>query len=156
MPKELVAKIDRASKFNQGFAAVEYLAAALVDMRLHLAATPEGTIDPDAFEKQALASLGMPKEIVMRHRTPQFGHLFASDGYAAGYYSYIWSDTIAADAWQAFLDAGGPWDKATAKRFRDHVLSVGNTVDPAEGYRAFRGRDAGTAALMKQRAFAPP
>jgi peptidyl-dipeptidase Dcp len=156
MPKELVAKVERASKFNQGFATVEYLAAALVDMKLHVAATPDGTIDPDAFEKEALASLGMPKEVVMRHRTPQFGHLFSSDGYAAGYYSYIWSDTIAADAWQAFQEAGSPWDKATAKRFRDHVLSVGNTVDPAEGYRAFRGRDAGTAALMRQRGFSAP
>jgi peptidyl-dipeptidase Dcp len=154
IPHELVEKIERASKFNQGFATVEYLSAALVDMKLHLAATPEKAIDPAAFERDTLAALGMPREIVMRHRTTQFSHLFASDGYSAGYYSYLWSDTLAADAWEAFEEAGSPWDAATAKRLRDHVFSVGNTIDPAEGYRAFRGRDAGTAALMRKRGFA--
>ena len=94
----------------------------------------------------------MPREIVMRHRTTQFSHIFASDGYSAGYYSYLWSDTLAADAWEAFMETG-PWDKATAKKLRDHVFSVGNTIDPAEGYRAFRGRDPGTAALMRKRGF---
>jgi peptidyl-dipeptidase Dcp len=157
IPKELVDRIERASKFNQGFQTVEYLAGALVDMKLHLAATPDQEIDPDAFERESLAALGMPKQIVMRHRTPQFGHIFSGDGYSAGYYSYLWSDTLAADAWEAFQEAGGPWDKAVAKRLRDHVFSVGNTVDPAEGYRAFRGKDPGTAALMRKRGFpAPP
>jgi peptidyl-dipeptidase Dcp len=89
----------------------------------------------------------------MRHRTPQFGHLFASENYAASYYAYIWSDTYAADGWQGFVEAGSPWDAATAKRFRDHVFAVGNTVDPAEGYRAFRGKDAGVGALMNERGF---
>jgi len=157
LPRELVDRIERASRFNQGFSTVEYLAAALVDMKLHLAATPEKDIDPDAFEREALASLGMPKEIVMRHRTPQFGHIFAGDGYSAGYYSYLWSDTLSADAWQAFEEAkGGPWDKAVARLLVDHVFSVGNTVDPAEGYRAFRGKDPGTAALMRERGFPVP
>ncbi len=153
IPKELVEKIERASKFNQGFATVEYLSAALVDMKLHLAATVETAIDPAAFERDTLAQLGMPKEIVMRHRTTQFSHIFASDGYSAGYYSYLWSDTLAADAWEAFQEAKNPWDKATAKRLRDNVFSVGNTIDPADGYRAFRGRDPGTAALMRKRGF---
>jgi len=153
IPKELVDRIERAATFNQGFLTVEYLAGALVDMKLHLAATPDKDIDPDAFERQALAELGMPKEVVMRHRTPQFGHIFASDGYSAGYYSYLWSDTLSADAWEAFQQAGGAYDKAVAQRLRDHVFSVGNTVDPADGYRAFRGKDPGTAALMRKRGF---
>jgi len=155
IPKELVEKIERASTFNQGFQTVEYLSAALVDMKLHLAATPDKPIDPAAFERDTLAALGMPKEIVMRHRTTQFSHIFASDSYSAGYYSYLWSDTLAADAWEAFLEAKSPWDPATAKRLKDDVFSVGNTIDPMEGYRAFRGRDPGTDALMRKRGFAP-
>jgi peptidyl-dipeptidase Dcp len=154
IPPELVAKIERASKFNQGFATVEYLASALVDMKLHLAGDKD--IDPPAFERDTLKALGMPEEIVMRHRTPHFGHIFSSDGYAAGYYSYLWSDTLTADAYEAFTAAGGPYDKAVAKQLRDHVFSVGNTVDPADGYRAFRGKDAGIAALMRKRGFPEP
>src|SRR5262249_1172856 len=109
IPPELVAKIEKASKFNQGFATVEYLAAALVDIKMHLSG--DKATDPAAFAKETLAALGMPHEIVMRHRTPQFAHVFASDGYSAGYYSYLWSDTISADAYEAFTDAGGPYDK---------------------------------------------
>jgi peptidyl-dipeptidase Dcp len=154
IPAELVAKIERASKFNQGFDTVEYLAAALVDMKLHLAG--DATIDPDAFERKTLAQLGMPPQIVMRHRTPQFAHIFSGDHYSAGYYAYLWADTLSADAWEAFKEAGGPYDKALAKRLYDKVFSAGNTVDPAEAYRAFRGRDAGTAALMRQRGFPVP
>jgi peptidyl-dipeptidase Dcp len=156
IPKALVDKIERASKFNQGFITVEYLAGALVDMKLHLAATPDKTIDPQKFERDTLAELGMPKEICMRHRTTQFGHIFSGDGYSAGYYSYLWSDTLSADAWEAFEEAGGPYDKAVAKRLVDHILSTGNTVDPAENYRAFRGRDPGIAALMRKRGFPVP
>ena len=140
MPEELAEKIERASTFRQGFDTVEYLASALVDMKLHLAGARP--IDPDAFERETLAALGMPSEIVMRHRTPQFTHVFSGEGYAAGYYSYLWSDVLAADAWEAFTEAGGPWDEAVAKRLRESVFSVGNTIDPADGYRAFRGRDA--------------
>jgi len=156
IPKELVERIERAAKFNQGFTTVEYLAGALVDMKLHLAATPEKDIDPDAFERETLVALGMPKEVVMRHRTPQFSHIFSGDGYSAGYYSYLWSDTLSADAWQAFEEAGGAYDKAVAKRLADHVFSVGNTIDPADAYRAFRGKDPGTAALMRERGFPVP
>jgi peptidyl-dipeptidase Dcp len=151
MPQELARKIERASRFNQGFITVEYLAAALVDMKLHLAGEQE--IDPAAFERETLQALGMPPQIVMRHRTPHFSHVFASDGYSAGYYSYLWSDTLSADAYEAFSEAGGPYDKAVAKRLRDHVFAVGNTVDPADAYRAFRGREAGIGALMRKRGF---
>jgi peptidyl-dipeptidase Dcp len=154
IPAALVAKIEQAETFNQGFQTVEYLASALIDMKLHLAGTTP--IDPDKFERETLAALGMPSEIVMRHRTPHFGHVFAGDGYSAGYYSYLWSDTLTADAYEAFVEAGGPYDKAVAKRLRDHVFSVGNTIDPADGYRAFRGKDPGIAALMRKRGFPVP
>ncbi|HYN01053.1 MAG TPA: M3 family metallopeptidase [Vicinamibacteria bacterium] len=154
LPAELAAKIERSSTFNQGFDTVEFLSSAIVDMKLHLAgSTP---IDPDAFERDTLKALGMPAEIVMRHRTPQFGHIFAGDGYSAGYYSYLWADTLTADAWEAFTEAGGPYDKAVARRFLERVLSVGNTVEPADAYRAFRGRDAGIDALMRDRGFPVP
>jgi peptidyl-dipeptidase Dcp len=156
IPKDLVDRIDRASKFNQGFITVEYLAGALIDMKLHLAATPDKAIDPAAFERDTLKAMGMPKEIVMRHRTPQFGHIFSGDGYSAGYYSYLWSDTLSADAWEAFQQGGGAYDKAVAKRLYEHVFSVGNTVDPADAYRAFRGKDPGTEALMRKRGFPVP
>ncbi len=154
VPAKLVAKIERTQTFNQGFITVEYLASALIDMKLHLAG--ETPIDPSAFERQTLAALGMPAELVMRHRTPHFSHVFAGDGYSAGYYSYLWSDTLSADAYEAFAEAGGPYDHAVARRLRDHVFSVGNTIDPAEGYRAFRGRDPGIAALMRKRGFPVP
>ena len=90
----------------------------------------------------------------MRHRTPQFSHVFGGDGYSAGYYSYLWADTLTADAWEAFTEGSGPWDKEIAARLQTHVFQVGNTVEPADGYRAFRGRDAGIDALMRKRGFA--
>jgi peptidyl-dipeptidase Dcp len=153
IPAELVAKVERAKTFNQGFATVEYLSAALIDMKLHLAARKDSRIDADAFERETLTTLGMPKEIVMRHRTPQFGHVFSGDGYSAGYYSYLWADTLTADAWDAFVESKGAWDKDVAKRLRDNVFSIGNTRDPAEAYRSFRGRDPGIEALMRKRGF---
>jgi len=151
IPQELVDKIKRSATFNQGFATVEYLAAALVDMKLHLAGDKK--IDPDAFERETLAELGMPKEIVMRHRLPHFLHIFSSDSYSAGYYSYLWSDVITADAFGAFTEGKGPYDRAVAERLRKFVFSVGNTVDPADAYRSFRGRDPQIDALMKKRGF---
>jgi peptidyl-dipeptidase Dcp len=151
IPQALVDRIKRAATFNEGFITVEYLAAALVDMKLHLAGDQK--IDPDAFEKAALAELGMPNEIVMRHRTPQFMHIFSSDGYSAGYYSYLWSDVLTADAYGAFAEAGGPYDHKVAERLRKYIFSVGNTIDPAEAYRSFRGRDPRVEALMKKRGF---
>ena len=151
IPQHLVDRISRAATFNEGFATTEYLASALVDMKLHLAGNRR--IDPDSFERETLAALGMPREIVMRHRTPQFLHVFSSDSYSAGYYSYLWSDVLTADAFGAFVEGGGPYDSAVAQRLRQHIFSVGNTIDPAEGYRNFRGRDPRVEALMRKRGF---
>ncbi|TKD53400.1 M3 family metallopeptidase [Sphingomonas baiyangensis] len=151
MPQALLDKVIAAQTFNQGFATVEYLSSAIVDMKLHTKA--DGIVDPDAFEKAALDEIGMPREIVMRHRLPQFNHLFSSDSYSAGYYSYLWSETMDADTWAAFEEAGGPWDQATAKRFADILLSTGNETDRAEAYRQFRGRDPDVNALLKVRGF---
>ncbi len=153
IPQALVDKITRSATFNQGFATVEYLSAALVDMKLHLAGDKK--IDADAFERETLAQLGMPKEIVMRHRMPHFLHIFSSDSYSAGYYSYLWSDVLTADAYGAFVEGKGPYDRAVAERLRKYVFSVGNTTDPAEGYRSFRGREPKIDALMKKRGFSP-
>ncbi|HEY8185940.1 MAG TPA: M3 family metallopeptidase [Pyrinomonadaceae bacterium] len=151
IPQALVDRIKRAKTFNEGFITVEYLAAALVDMKLHLAGDKK--IDPDAFEKATLEELGMPNEIAMRHRTPQFLHVFSGDSYSAGYYSYLWSDVLTADAYEAFVEAGGPYDHKVAERLRKYIFSVGNTIDPAEAYRSFRGRDPRVEALMKKRGF---
>jgi peptidyl-dipeptidase Dcp len=124
-------------------------------MKLHLAG--DATIDPDAFERDTLKALGMPKEIVMRHRTPHFGHVFAGDGYSAGYYSYLWSDTLTADAAEAFEQAPGKfYDKAVGERLSRYVFSVGDTIDPADGFRQFRGRDVTIDALMRKRGFPVP
>ena len=144
-------KVVASQKFNQGFATVEYLACAIVDMDLHT--IPDGTFEPHAFEKARLARLGMPREIAMRHRLPQFGHLFQSDAYSAGYYSYLWSDTMVADTWAAFNEGQGPWDPAVAGRFYALLLSTGNETDRAEAYRAFRGRDPDVKALLAKRGF---
>ncbi|HEY5721780.1 MAG TPA: M3 family metallopeptidase [Allosphingosinicella sp.] len=151
MPAALIAKIERASTFNQGFATAEYLSSAIVDMMLHM--DPNGVVDPDRFEREALAKIGMPRELVMRHRLPQFNHLFSSDAYSAGYYSYLWSETMDADTWAAFEETDNPFDKATADRFRQTLLSTGNETDRAEAYRLFRGRDPDVKALMKKRGF---
>jgi peptidyl-dipeptidase Dcp len=149
MPAALVDKIKNAAKFNQGYATVSYLSSALVDMKLHL--DPNGVVDPDAFEKKTLAELGMPKEIVMRHRLPQFGHLFSSDAYSAGYYSYLWSETMDADTWEAF--EADPFNRTISDAFRKYLLSTGNETDRAEAYRAFRGRDPDVGALLRRRGF---
>lgn len=152
IPKELVAKLEKAKTFRQGFDVTEYLSSALIDMKLHLAG--DADIDPDAFEREELAKLGMPRELPMRHRTPQFGHIFASDGYSAGYYSYLWSETLALDTVEAFKEApGGMYDKAVAKRLYDNVMSVGNSIDPAIGYRQFRGRDVDVKAYLRDKGF---
>lgn len=153
IPADLVAKIQKAKNFNQGFATGEYLAGAIYDMKIHLAAMPDQKIDAGAFEKQTMAEIGCPSEIVMRHRPTQFGHIFSSDGYSAGYYVYIWADTLTNDTIEAFNEAGGPYDKSVAKRYYETILSVGNSVPPDEGFRHFRGRDVDTDALMRERGF---
>ena len=151
IPQALVDKIKASDTFNQGFATVEYLSSAIVDMKLHHRSTP--VTDSKAFEREALAEIGMPKEMVMRHRLPQFNHLFSSDAYSAGYYSYLWSETMDADTWAAFEETGDVWDKATAEKFRAIVLSTGNETDRLEAYRAFRGRDPEVKYILKKRGF---
>ncbi|HEY0925330.1 MAG TPA: M3 family metallopeptidase [Brevundimonas sp.] len=151
MPQALVDKVERAATFNQGYATVSYLSSALVDMDLHTQATPP--TDIDAFERESLARYGMPKEIVMRHRLPQFNHLFTSDAYSAGYYSYLWSEVMDADTWAYFEESGDVFNPEIGRRYKDIILAPGNTTDRAEAYRAFRGRDPDVAALLRVRGF---
>ena len=151
IPAALVEKIRASDTFNQGFSTVEYLSSAILDMKLHNRSVP--VADPAAFERDTLAEIGMPKEMAMRHRLPQFNHLFSSDSYSAGYYSYLWSETMDADTWAAFTEKGDVWDKETAERFRSMLLATGNETDRIEAYRAFRGRDPDVKYIMKKRGF---
>jgi peptidyl-dipeptidase Dcp len=151
MPQALVDKIEASSKFNQGYTTVQYLSSAIVDMDLHTRAEPP--TDIDAFERESLERIGMPRETVMRHRLPQFNHLFTSDAYSAGYYSYLWSETMDADTWEAYVEAGDPFDPELSQRFRDIILAPGNTTDRTEAYRQFRGRDPDVTALLRSRGF---
>ena len=154
MPQALVDKINKSKTFNEGFSTVEYLSSAIVDMMLHNREEP--VTDPDAFERETLIKIGMPKEIVMRHRLPQFNHLFSSDAYSAGYYSYLWSETMGADTWAAFEEAGNVWDKDTAERFRSIILATGNETDRKDAYRKFRGSDPEVKYILKKRGFPLP
>jgi len=140
MPEALIERLHEAWRFNQGFGTVEYVSCALVDMALHAVEDP-AAIDIAAFEADELARIGMPREIVMRHRLPHFDHLFAGSWYAAGYYVYMWAEVLDADAFEAFVEAGDVFDPALAAKLKRHVYAAGGTVDPAETYRAFRGRD---------------
>ena len=149
LPEALIARVLAARGFNQGFGTVEYTAAALIDMALHSHPAPE-TIDIDTFEREFVARVGMPPEIGIRHRPAHFQHLFAGGGYAAGYYSYMWSEVLDADGFEAFKEAGDPFDPAAAARLHT-VLSAGDTRDPMELYVAFRGRAPSTAALLQSR-----
>jgi len=152
MPKALVAKIREAATFNQGFSTTEYLASALVDMKFHTV-DPTG-IDVAKFEKDTLDALNMPEQIVMRHRSTQFGHIFSGEGYSASYYGYMWAEVLTSDAAEAFVEApGGFYDEDVAAKLVEHLFSVRNSVDPADAYRAFRGRDAKVEALMRDRGF---
>ena len=152
MPADLLEKLLKAGRFNQGFAVGEYLVAAIVDMRLHTS-DEVNDLDPERFEAAELAALGAPAPLSMRHRTPQFQHIFAGDGYAAGYYAYLWAEVLALDAYQAFLQTGDPFDPATAARFLREVLAVGYAVDPGTAYRRFRGRDAEAGAYFEAKGF---
>jgi len=154
MPQALVDKINKSKTFNEGFSTVEYLSSAIVDMKMHNRDTP--VTDANAFERDTLSEIGMPKEIVMRHRLPHFNHLFSSDAYSAGYYSYLWSETMDADTWAAFEEAGSPWDKTTAERFRSIILSQGNETDRKDAYREFRGRDPEVKYILQKRGFPVP
>jgi peptidyl-dipeptidase Dcp len=152
MPDELVAKIKNAATFNQGFATTEYLASALIDMKIHLADPTD--MDVGAFEKETLAELNMPKELPMRHRTPHFGHVFSGEGYATAYYGYMWADVLTADASEAFAQApGGYYDEDLADKLVKYLFAPRNSIDPNEAFRLFRGRDADVNALLRARGF---
>ena len=155
MPAELIAKIKKSATFNQGFSTTEYLASAIMDMKFHMA--DPTNIDVDAFERETLTALNMPKELVMRHRTPHFGHVFSGEGYATAYYGYMWADVLTSDAAEAFAEApGGFYDKELATKMVKYLFAPRNSVDPAEAYRNFRGRDANIEALMRDRGFPIP
>ncbi len=153
MPEALLEKVLAARRFNQGFATVEYTASALVDLDLHLLADTDD-IDVLAFEREALARIAMPEAVVMRHRTPHFQHIFAGDGYASGYYSYLWSEVLDADAFEAFAESGDIFDPETAGRLHDAIYSAGYRRDPAEAYVAFRGRMPSIEPLLRKRGLA--
>ena len=153
MPQPLIDRLLATRTYGQGFATVEYTACALLDLDLH--ALPDAErLDVGRFERDDLARIGMPAEIVMRHRLPHFQHLFSGGGYAAGYYSYLWSEVLDADAFEAFAETGDPFDAATARRLRDTIYGAGNLRDPAEAYQAFRGRLPAVDALLKKRGLA--
>jgi peptidyl-dipeptidase Dcp len=156
MPEELLQRLIAARNFNKGFATVEYIASATADLELHsLPAAEDGdhALDPSAFEAQSLAQMGMPDEIVMRHRLPHFAHIFAGGGYAAGYYSYMWSEVLDADAFSAFEESGDIFDPETAKRLRQSIYAAGGLQEPADAYKAFRGRLPTADALLRKRGF---
>lgn len=155
IPAELIAKIKKAATFNQGFITTEYLASALMDMEYHM--TDPTNIDPDTFEKVTLEKLNMPKELVMRHRSPHFGHVFSGEGYATAYYGYMWADVLTSDAAEAFEQSpGGFYDQEMAAKLVKHLFAPRNTVAPAQAFRDFRGRDAKIDALMRDRGFPVP
>ena len=151
IPAALLAKVEKAKHFNQGFSTVEYLAAAIYDLKIHTAPADK-PIDATEFEQRTMKEIGCPPEIVMRHRPTQFGHIFSGDGYSAGYYNYLWADTLTADAAEAFAKAGF-YNKQLAKRLYDSIMSVGNSIPPDEAFRRFRGRNVDTNALMRDRGF---
>jgi peptidyl-dipeptidase Dcp len=155
MPEDLLQRLLAARNFNQGFGTVEYLASAVADLDFHSLGSP-GTIDTSAFESKVLSRIGMPEEIVMRHRPPHFGHVFSGGGYAAAYYSYMWSEVLDADAFEAFEETGDIFDSATAQRLRETIYAAGGARDPADAYKAFRGRLPSAEAMLRKRGLAEP
>lgn len=148
MPQELLDKVLAARTFNGGFDAVEFTSSALIDMAFHKGGN---VVDPTEFEKTELKKLGMPKAIIMRHRPPHFTHVFTSDGYSAGYYSYMWAEVLDSDAFEAFEETGNAFDPKTAERLKKYIYSAGGSRDPEELYKAFRGRLPSPDALMRKR-----
>jgi peptidyl-dipeptidase Dcp len=155
MPEELLQRLLAARNFNMGAATVEYVASAIVDLDFHTPA-PSAEIDATTFESNSLTRIGMPEGLVMRHRPPHFGHIFSGDGYAAAYYSYMWSEVLDADAFAAFEETGDIFDPATAKHLHDAIYSAGGSQDAAEAYKAFRGRLPSAEALLRKRGFIEP
>jgi peptidyl-dipeptidase Dcp len=151
MPADLVKRVIEARTFNQGYLTVQQLASAIVDMELHRLGDIPADFDPRAFEAAVLAKYGVPESVGMRHRLAHFTHLFQGGGYAAGYYSYTWSEVLEADAFDAWMEGKGPWDRTVADRYRREILAVGNSRDPAASYVAFRGRMPTADALLRNR-----
>ncbi|TCN31799.1 M3 family metallopeptidase [Sinorhizobium americanum] len=151
IPQALLDKVLAARTFNSGFATVEFTASALVDMAYH---TAENISDPMALEAAALEKIGLPKAIVMRHRSPHFLHVFSGDGYSAGYYSYMWSEVLDADAFAAFEETGDPFDPAMAAKLKGHIYSIGGAIDPEDAYRAFRGKLPSPEAMLAKKGLA--
>jgi peptidyl-dipeptidase Dcp len=149
MPKELLDKMVAAQTFDAGFRTVEFTSSALVDMAYH--ARPDAPENPAAFEAETLKRLDMPDAIVMRHRTPHFTHVFSGDGYSAGYYSYMWSEVLDADAFAAFEETGDPFDPQLAEKLRKHIYAAGGSADPEDLYMAFRGKMPTPEAMMAKR-----
>ncbi len=152
IPEALLAKLKAARKANTGFETVEFVSSALLDMAYH-SAGPDAGIEVDPLEAATLERIGMPREIALRHASTHFLHLFTGDGYAAGYYSYLWSEVLDADGFGAFEDAGDPFDPATAERLYTYVYSGGGSRDFGEAYRLFRGRDPQIDGLLAKRGF---
>ena len=152
MPQALIDKVEARSSFNQGYVTVEYLSSAIVDMEMHT--KPDGVDRRRRVRaRRRCQASARRSEVAMRHRLPQFNHLFTSDAYSAGYYSYLWSEVMDADTREAFAEAGDVFDKATADKLRKYILAPGNSTDRAEAYRQFRGRDPDVKALLKKRGF---
>jgi peptidyl-dipeptidase Dcp len=152
IPAALVTKIKQAATFNEGFKTTEYLASAIMDLLYHT--TDPRQIEPQQFEQAQLAKLGMPAQMVMRHRSSHFGHVFSSEGYASSYYGYMWAEVLTSDAAEAFAEApGGFYDKDVSAKLVKYLFSVRNAIPPEEAYRLFRGRDAKVEALMRDRGF---
>ena len=151
MPAELIEKLRAARTFNQGFATVEFLASAIVDIDFHAATGADAAADPMVREAATLARIGMPREIAMRHRSPHFSHVFSGDGYSAGYYSYLWSEVLDADAFAAFEETGNVFDAATAEKLARFVYSAGGIREEEAAYEAFRGRAPKVEGLLKKR-----
>ena len=151
MPQALMDKVLAARSFNSGFATVEFTSSALVDMAFH---TREPAEDPMAVQAEVLERLGMPRSIVMRHASPHFQHVFAGDGYSAGYYSYMWSEVLDADAFSAFQEAGNAFDPDMAKKLADYIYSSGGSIDPEEAYIAFRGKLPSPEAMLVKKGLA--
>ncbi|MGB6760663.1 MAG: M3 family metallopeptidase [Xanthobacteraceae bacterium] len=159
MPEELLQRLIAARNLNKGFGTVEYIASAMVDLDFHSLTSDadiKAAADVDTFEADALEHIAMPQEIVMRHRSPHFAHIFSGGGYASAYYSYMWSEVLDADAFAAFEETGDIFDAATAKRLHDTIYAAGGSQDPADAYKAFRGRLPSADALLRKRGFAEP
>jgi peptidyl-dipeptidase Dcp len=156
MPEALLQRVIAARNFDQGFATVEFLGSAFIDLDFHSLPSSAPAIDSATFETRSMAQIGMPEEIVMRHRPPHFGHVFSGGGYAAGYYSYMWSEVLDADAFEAFKETGDIFDPATAKRLRETIYAAGGSREPADAYKAFRGRLPSPDALLRKRGLAEP